>query len=142
MAFLQPKVIFDLFKVKLDQMKLLIEHRASNLTHVNVDTHVTSTPREDPPVLAQHNPEPRKSVTSPVPFSPPQDSNTSTDTHFFEDFVTQNTVDKYRQQLDDNLKNQKKVLKTTHTCKDIVGPYCGTFRHEEELDLHQKLWHR
>lgn len=138
MAFLQPKVIFDLFKVKLDQLKLLIEHQSTKVDN----TQVTSTPREDTPLPVQYNPEPRKSLTSPVPFSPPQDSNTSTDTHFFEDFVTQNMIEKYRQELDDTVKNQKKTLKTSHTCKDIVGPYCGTFRHEEELELHQKLWHR
>lgn len=136
MAFLQPKVIFDLFKVKLDQLKLLIEHQSAKVENTPVMT------TEDPTATVLHNPEPRKSLTSPVPFSPPQDSNTSTDTHFFEDFVTQNMLEKYRQELDETVRNQKKALKTSHTCEDIVGPYCGTFQHEEELELHQKLWHR
>ena len=104
-VFLKPKIIFDLFKAKLDALKTKIELEA------RIDNTESFCPILPPePSLPQPSPSPIE-----TPLSPPQDSNASSDIHFFEDLVTTQTVEKYRQTIDSQIINSKKVMEQSHT---------------------------
>ena len=63
-AFLQPVVIFELLKAKLDEVKLQLETRLHELQEVETPKYVNTEP------LVERIIEP--SVREPAPFSPPQ----------------------------------------------------------------------
>ena len=114
-AFLQPQVILELFKARLDELKTRFERDFTkpDNTATTTSTSPITAPTEEPhfrPIVADDG----NDVTTPL--SPTQESNaSSTDIHFFEDYVTLDSVATYRQHIDKEISSAKKVMEKSHT---------------------------